>query len=371
MSQQNFLPVPDGRLAPVYPRTEDEIDLLELFQTIWGQKVKIALITLVTTLAAGVYAFTAEEVWTSKAVFEPPKLEEINDYYTVTQQLKRILQSSTIGDVALAPKKIMAEVYSEFMKQIDSDDLRREFWLASDYYAEKIKNKNTDAAKLMVLSGLVKDNIEFEVADGKKIKYPYLSLSADSASMAKSLLEQYIEKVNDSVWQQKISELNVSIAQRVADLETEKRQIEFNSVTQKDNNIKISKNAKNIAEKANIKDFNINAIQGNANVAKSDMLFFLGTKALDAQLDNLIQNPLIFPVRYYQIEQILSDIKKLPSLKNMKVKSYRYLMSPREPMTKDKPKKGLILVLGALLGGMLGVMAALLQHALQRRRGEA
>ena len=64
MSQQNFLPVPDGRLAPVYPRTEDEIDLLELFQTIWGQKVKIALITLVTTLAAGVYAFTAEEVWT-------------------------------------------------------------------------------------------------------------------------------------------------------------------------------------------------------------------------------------------------------------------------------------------------------------------
>ncbi len=101
------------------------------------------------------------------------------------------------------------------------------------------------------------------------------------------------------------------------------------------------------------------------------MLFFLGTKALDAQLDNLIHNPLIFPVRYYQIEQILLDIKNLPSLKNMKVKSYRYLMSPREPMSKDKPKRGLILVLGALLGGMLGVMMALLQHALQRKRCEA
>ena len=43
----------------------------------------------------------------------------------------------------------------------------------------------------------------------------------------------------------------------------------------------------NIAEKANIKDFSIGAMQGNVNVNSSDMLFFLGTKALDAQIDNL------------------------------------------------------------------------------------
>lgn len=37
-----------------------------------------------------------------------------------------------------------------------------------------------------------------------------------------NLLEQYIEKVNANVWQQKISEMDVFIAQRVADLENEK-----------------------------------------------------------------------------------------------------------------------------------------------------
>lgn len=367
MIPQKHLPISDGRQVSSYLRAEDEIDLIELFQTLWSQKAKIALVTLITTLAAGVYAFTSEEVWISKAVFDQPKLEAVNDYYTVTQQLKRILQSSAIGDVALEPKKITEDVYSEFTKQIDSDDLRREFWLASDYYADKIKDETSDVEKLKILNRLVKENIEFELADGKKIMYPSISLSASSALMAKKLLEQYIEMVNGSVWQQKISELNFSIAQQIADLENEKKQIEFNAVTQKDNDIKISKNAKNIAEKANIKEFNINAIQGNANVAKTDMLFFLGTKALDAQLNNLMHNPLILPVRYYQIEKILSDIKKLPSLKNKKVKSYRYLMSPQEPITKDKPKKGLILVLGALLGGMLGVMMTLLQHALRRR----
>lgn len=118
----------------------------------------------------------------------------------------------------------------------------------------------------------------------------------------------------------------------------------------KGNSIEISRNAKNIAEKANIKDFNMNAIQGNANVAQTDMLFFLGTKALDAQLDNLVNKPSILPVRYYQIEQILAELRQLPSLKNINAKSYRYLMSPREPVTKDKPKKALILVLGAVLG---------------------
>ena len=200
MSQQNFLPVPDGRLATVYPRAEDEIDLLEMFQTIWSQKAKIALVTLVTTLAAGVYAFTAEEVWTSKAVFDQPKLEEINEYYTVTQQLKRILQSSRIGDVVLEPKKITEDVYSEFMKQIDSYDLRREFWLASDYYSERIKDKTSSSAKLIILNGLIDNNIKTEVTGDKKVLYPSISLSANSASMAKLLLEQYLKRLNEKVF---------------------------------------------------------------------------------------------------------------------------------------------------------------------------
>ena len=367
MSQQNPLPLSDGQRATAYPRAEDEIDLIELFQTIWSQKAKIALVSLITMLAAGVYAFTAEEVWTSKAVFDQPKLEEINEYYTVTQQLKRILQSAKIGDVALEPKKITEDVYSEFMKQIDSDDLRREFWLASDYYAGKIKDKNSAADKSKILNNFLENNIRTEVVDDKKVLHPSISLSVESAAMAKMLLEQYLKQLNEKVRQQKISELNIAISQLVANLEAEKKRIKFDVETKRNNDIKNAKNAKNVAEKANIKDFNVNAIQGSANIGQADMLFFLGTKALDAKINNLTKNPLILPVRYYQVEETLSELKKLPSLKNMNIKSYRYLMSPREPVTRDKPKKAMILVLGALLGGMIGVMITLLQHALRRR----
>ena len=365
MTTHNPLPLSNSQFPANTSHTEDEIDLLELFGTLWRQKIKIAVVMTLTTLVAGIYAFTAEEVWTSKAKFDQPRLEEINNYYTVTQQLKRILQSPTIGDISLEPQKIIEDVYTEFTKQIDSDDLREEFWLGSDYYAKKIKTTE----KEKVLKVLLDNNLKTEIADNAKIVHSSISLRADSAPAAKKLLNEYIRKINNEVWRNKKSELNISIEQLKADLSAEKKHIEFLAITENKNEIRESKKARNIAEKANIKDFNANTIQGNVNVInKTDMLFFLGTKSLDAKINNLIKLPPTLPVRYYQIEKTLSELEALPQLKTQDIKSYRFLMSPSEPMTKDKPKKALLLGLGALLGCMLGVVLVLLQQALNQKK---
>ncbi|NCB80000.1 MAG: hypothetical protein EOM41_08615 [Bacilli bacterium] len=357
--QQANMPYP----YPMPYQDNDEIDLVELFRTLWKQKVKIALVTAATTLAAGIYAFTAEEVWTSKAVIDQPKLEEINEYYTVTQQLKRILQKTAIGEVALEPEKITQEVYVEFKRQAESTDLRKEFWNVNNYYVEKIKNKKDLLEKEKFLNELAEENIQLELADGKKILHTSISLSADSAQTARALLEQYLNKINMVVWQDKINELKAVVDLEVAELIHEKEFIKFAAQAYQDNNIKTSENARNIAEKANIKDFNINAIQGNANVDKTDMMFFLGTKALDAQIDNLKNKPLMLPVRYYQIERILTDLRAVSSTRNYNVKSYRYLMSPNEPVKKDKPKRVLILAAGIIVGFIFGIVVVCISNA--------
>ncbi len=49
--QQANMPYP----YPMAYQDDDEIDLIELFRTLWKQKAKIALVTAVTTLAAGIY----------------------------------------------------------------------------------------------------------------------------------------------------------------------------------------------------------------------------------------------------------------------------------------------------------------------------
>jgi len=49
---------------------EDEIDLRELFKTIWDSKVLIITLTTIITLLAGVYAFTKTPIYEAKALIE-------------------------------------------------------------------------------------------------------------------------------------------------------------------------------------------------------------------------------------------------------------------------------------------------------------
>lgn len=363
--QQANMPYP----YPMSYQGNDEIDLIELFRTLWKQKVKIALVTAITTLAAGVYAFTAEEVWTSKAVFDAPKLEEIGSYYEYTQQIRRTLQKPTIGAITLIPDQITNEVFTEFQEQTNSIDLRREFWSQSNYYQNLVKNIKSDKDKEKKLDDLIEKDITVVEVDGQKIKFPSISLSTNTATSAKEQLIQYVDKLNDKVWKSKITELHAVLKEEVAELENEKKLLEFRADTDRKNAIEIIRKAKNVAEKANVKELNFTAMQGNANVNSGDMLFFLGTKALDAQIDNLTNKPITMPTRYYEVAHMLAELKKLPEFK-VDIKSYRYLQAPSEPLTKDKPKHALILVLGVILGMVFGAIGALFVHTLRRLKIE-
>ena len=359
--QQVNMPYP----YPMAYQDDDEIDLIELFRTLWKQKAKIALVTAVTTLAAGIYAFTAEEVWTSKAVFDAPKLEEIDSYYEFTQQLRRTLQKPTIGAITLIPDQITKEVFTEFQKQTNSIDLRREFWSQSDYYHDLVKDIKLEKDKEKKLDDLIEKNITVVPIDEQKIKFPSVSLSVNDATTAKELLIQYVDKLNAKVWKSKSTELKTILKEEVAELENEKKLLEFRAETDRKNAIEVIGKAKNVAEKANVKELNLTAMQGNANVNSGDMLFFLGTKALDAQIDNLVNKPVTMPTRYYEVVRMLVELKKLPEFK-VDIKSYRYLQAPSEPLTKDKPKRALILVLGAILGMILGCITVLIIQSLRK-----
>lgn len=65
------------------------------------------------------------------------------------------------------------------------------------------------------------------------------------------------------------------------------------------------------------------------------------------------------PTRYYEVERMLTELKKLPEFK-VDIKSYRYLQAPNEPLTKDRPKRVLLLAVGFFLGIMLGCIGSLI-----------
>ena len=53
----------------------DEIDLGELFRTLWAYKILIALVSAAALFAAGYYALTADKEYTTTAIFTAPVQE--------------------------------------------------------------------------------------------------------------------------------------------------------------------------------------------------------------------------------------------------------------------------------------------------------
>ncbi|SGY94586.1 Putative uncharacterized protein [Moritella viscosa] len=58
----------------------DEIDLFELFSTLWQEKLKIISVTLVFMTVSLVYALNATETWSVSATIETPTSQQIKQY---------------------------------------------------------------------------------------------------------------------------------------------------------------------------------------------------------------------------------------------------------------------------------------------------
>ena len=99
----------------------------------------------------------------------------------------------------------------------------------------------------------------------------------------------------------------------------------------------------------------------DSKLSDGSYLFMLGERYLKAQIDVLTQQSVVYPPRYYQVSELLRELEPL-LLKAQKVKAdtFSYQASPDYPVKKDKPKRALILLIGAILGTILGMIYVLI-----------
>jgi len=367
MTQQYTSPINPFPYQQVLPLADDTIDLFDLARRIWAGRYQILAITLMFIALASAYAFTSKEVWTSKAVLDKPRLEELGSYYQVTQHLKRILGNQKVSvDMELKPDQIAEDVYTELLKQAASPDQLRAFWEKNDYLVKEAVGKGSELARTKLLADLVENNIKLTPANEKKNISPSLSLSADKPQVAKQLLEQYLSSLNAQIWVRKNGELQTLISQLITDLQQEKNSIQITVLAEQKNMLDETNKAMIIANKAKIENVSNLAMQGNAGAMNRDSMFLLGTKILDAKISNLTTKPPIFPVRYFEIEYQLKQLASLAK-PGQDMRSYRYLESPSIPLTKDRPKRILILVMGAMSGVIMGVIYVLVGWVLREK----
>ncbi len=353
--QQANMPYP----YPMPYQDNDEIDLVELFRTLWKQKAKIALITAATTLVAGIYAFTAEEVWTSKAVITAPKASDMGEFYQLAQNLERNapmvttpdgMQTKTEDAKQLQFANLQTNVFKEFKDTLNSLDERREFVVSSDFYKEKIKGKPQRDQKI-ILKEITEKDIKYTAADDVKKTFDTIALSANTSKQSQILLQQYIASVNAKVVKNNEHELTLLLIKFRQDLAAEAKALESSA----EDMLKLQ--IKNVSDAlAQAKEMNLIETSANLPTEISDStMYLLGSKALSAKLASVKASEPTLAKRYFDVQQQLKTLNEI-KISSVKGQAFGFIDMPDEPVTKDKPKRVLILVLGVVFGLIISVM---------------
>lgn len=347
--------------------SSDEIDLIEIIRTLWDKKIWIILTTFLTTLLTGVYAFTAKERWTSKATVIAPKVADMGSYLSLRSEYANILNVKDFTS-----QSVVDNLFKNFRTALFSDNIKREFFSQSKWFTEyaSLNGLDTEDKKQKLLSDLISTSLIVTLPDLKKNPNAIginISFSTETPADSQKVLTEYVNFVNEFVLMEEQTDFSADIHVALDNLELQKDKIQRDTESVRHVQLENLNNALDIAKSAGIKEYsrtagNISIPQvalGDAQIPFTDSklsdgsyLFMLGEKYLQAQVDTLTRNKIVYPVSFYTIEKQISLLKGLQKKaeNESSVVSYYYLSSPDYPTTKDKPKRAIILLIGLVLG---------------------
>lgn len=361
----------------------DEIDLIELIKVLWDKKIWIILSTFVFTALAGVYAFTAKEQWTSKAEVIAPRLMDFDQYLTIRKEYARIMNDDKFDVTTLA-----TELFTDFERTLSSLDSREEFFQTSDLYKQE-SNGKTDEQKRSLLATLVREKLTYTKPDLKKepnANWRKISFSAETPSQAQDVLKEYIQFSNQLTYKANLEDFVVLLQDKIEDLKFESEKISKDLNIQRTIQLENLEKSYDIAKQAGIKDYTytrgVNDLsnQGillsenkiplsDSKLSDGTYLFMLGETYLKAQIDIIKDKNVVYPPRYYDIQEQLKQLVVLEqSVKNVAANTFSYQASPDYPVMKDKPKKAIILGIGMILGLVLSCFFVLVANIFRKSK---
>jgi len=298
----------------------DEIDLMELWQAIWSQKIKIILTTFVFAVAAVMYALSQPNLYKSEALLAPAEAEQGGGKLAALAGQFGGLASLAGVDLGGAgggsTEEAMAILESrQFITQFvrENDLLVPLFALQPVAFTKgveispEIYNEQTQQWVREVKPPYTKEPTDWEIHKSFK---EILSVATDKTS---GLITVSIEWYNPEQAQQWVTLLveKINAHMKKRDVDEAKKSIAF------------------IKEKIN-----------EVSLVDMQAIFY-----------GLIESH----GRTIMLAEVRDEY------------AFRTIDPAVVPLEKSKPKRALICVLGTLLGGMLGVLWALIGHFSSKR----
>ncbi|EOG6954832.1 LPS O-antigen length regulator Wzz(fepE) [Yersinia ruckeri] len=344
--------------------SKDEIDIFELFTIIFRSKLKIILVTLIFLISGLVVSYILPQKWTSTSIIVPAGEEQL-------QVLDKITINLAVLDINLGITSNY--LLSTFKQNFDSQDLREQYLINTDYFKQMMKDSPEDAIeRRAVIENIVNNSIgsinpiKDKSGNDNEYRYYKLSYSASTAVDARDLLQGYINFVNSTV----NADVNLKI-QRAVDLAkgmaTDKYSLDLLRA-KNSHEVKIErlKYASSIADVAGIKKPVYSS--GSQISDDPDFPITMGADALNRKLEIEKSITDLTTVNADLLNRKLY-LDKLNALEIPKVDvvPFKYLQQPTEPTKRDAPKRGLIMVLFALAGLVGSVGFVLVGHFVSER----
>ncbi|WP_217530612.1 LPS O-antigen chain length determinant protein WzzB [Vibrio cholerae] len=361
---------------PQYPHyaypANDEIDLKELFSALWQGKWLIIVTTLLFSVAAIGYALTAQEWWSAKATVSQPQLQGIASYqqavkryqplFDVYQEDGSIIVSEAL-DLLIDPEVI----FKRFIQEFNANGTKRRFMQTNPTFLtlqKQTMEQNNDPEVMQKLYEEWFERIQASAVDKKANDIFTLSFQSVDKASSLTLLNDYIQFVNQTLNQQLNANLISILTAKYGELAQQEKNLLQQAQLRLHVELERTQYALNIAEAADIK-------QPVQNLGEQEIFAInIGSRALKAKVDALksIKDLSVFEPRLAILQSKLSqfDLETLSAEAKWSINGFYYLDQPEQPLTRDKPKRALIVVLGALLGGMLGVAIVLVRFAFRK-----
>lgn len=361
-----------------FPNTSqlvDEIDFRYLFAALWSGKLTIVVSTCVIAMLAAAYALTAQQWWTSTAKIAEPQPQDMAAYRQQVKQFQPVFDIYQEDGTVLVSEELddLVDPKTLFRRAVDaysSNNNKREFLNSSEEFQQYkselgILNTDTDDGKDSIRR-LYADwfqKITAQAEDKKVELSPYnLSFQSTTKQSSYSLLNEYLDGISQKEREGALNNLQAIVASKRNELVQQKKILESQAKNRLEVEAERAKYALDIAKAADV----TTPIQSNngSEIFSIDM----GTKALSEKVKVLesIKNLSVIEPRLQQIDAKLDMLNNLHIDRNVKFQTFRFLENVEQPISRDKPKRALIVVLGTLLGGMLGIAIVLIRFAFRK-----
>jgi chain length determinant protein (polysaccharide antigen chain regulator) len=360
-----------------FDHRDDEIDLKELVVALWQGKFTIIAVTVICTAIAVIYALQAKETWTTEAIVTAPQVSDYSAYQKMVNDFQPLFDVYQDDGTILISQKLDGFLLPEnlfqiLIQQYESRANKKSYVLSSpDFQAE-----------LTVLQENIK-GVEYDDAEASLYKTWYQKLTAraaksknnfesftlqgiqDNAEKSFVFLDGYIKFIEMKAQNVALANLKSAVEGKRSELSQQKALMLDQAKSRLQSERELTKYALQIAKAAGVS-------QPQQNLGNKELFAInIGSSALEAKvkvLDSLTLNQLaIIEPRLQTVDSKLNllDILKVDSA--VSFQTFRYIESPEKPLGRTSPKRPLIAVLGALLGGLLGSFIVLVRFAFREK----